>query len=279
MDIGDYCNQPRPLKEIPVVPVLPTVKDALDYNMCHANRGYCLIIENENFSKEHLATKGLSRRYGSEVDSQQLTQTFEMLGFYTVLKKDSTLNELFLTLKQFAAVDHSENDCFVCIVLTHGEHGKLYARDGRYPIDNLFQYFLGTSCPSLVGKPKLFFIQACQGSRLDPGVIVQDSNDTAAFYKIPTYADFMIAYSTIPGFYSFRNTEKGCWFIRALVQTLQQYHQDYDILTLMTIVCQRVAYDYSSRAVLPEMSHMKQVPCITSMLTRRVFLFPKSISL
>ena len=28
-------------------------------------------------------------------------------------------------------------------------------------------------------------------------------------YKIPSHADFLIAYSTIPGFYSWRNTTAG----------------------------------------------------------------------
>ena len=263
---------------MPAIPVLSTVKDALDYNMRHLNRGFCLILENENFSQQSPSTRGLGRRIGSAVDSQQLMDTFQGLGFQVILRKDLGMKALRLTLKQVASLDHTNSDCFVCIVLTHGDHGILYASDNRYPIDNLFKYFLGNVCPTLVGKPKMFFIQACQGNRLDPGVIVQaDAHDSAGFFKIPTYADFLIAYSSIPGFYSFRNTEKGCWFIRALVQSLQEFHQHYDLLTIMTIVCQRVAYDYQSQAVTPEMSHMKQVPCITSMLTRRVFLYPKTI--
>ena len=31
-------------------------------------------------------------------------------------------------------------------------------------------------------------------------------------YKIPSHADFLIAYSTIPGFYSWRNTTAGKYF-------------------------------------------------------------------
>jgi hypothetical protein len=52
---------------------------------------------------------------------------------------------------------------------------------------------------------QLFFIQACQGDKLDGGIVVRrenttetDSNSTHS-YSIPVHADFLIAYSTIPG--------------------------------------------------------------------------------
>ena len=41
-------------------------------------------------------------------------------------------------------------------------------------------------------------------------------------YKIPLHADFLIAYSTIPGFYSWRNTTAGSWFVQALCHVLQR---------------------------------------------------------
>lgn len=272
MDAGDYCD--------PVVaPVLTTHIDALDYNMCHKYRGVCLILNNENFAP-HGITKHLTPRVGSDIDADALSSLFAKLGFDVYVRKDMTISKIRETLKQIALLDHSENDCFVCLVLTHGDHGNLYAYDGRYAIDHLFNNFLGDRCTTLVGKPKLFFIQACQGDRLDRGVVVSsDALDAAHYFKIPTYADFMIAYSTLPGFYSFRNTEKGSWFIRALVQVIHEYHLSFDLLTMMTFVCHRVAYYYSSNAATPEQTGMKQVPCITSMLTRRVFLHPKVIHL
>lgn len=262
-----------------MLPTLRTPIDSLDYNMCHKYRGICLILNNENFSS-HGITRTLTKRVGSDVDCDSLQNQFAKLGFEVVVRNDLTASQIKQTLKQISSLDHTENDCFVCFVLTHGDHGHLYAYDGRYAIDHLFNNFLGDNCPSLVGKPKLFFVQACQGSKLDPGVVVSvDALDAAHYFKIPTYADFMIAYSTLPGFYSFRNTERGSWFARALVQVLHDYHHEYDLLSMMTIVCHRVAYYFSSNAATPHLSGMKQVPCITSMLTRRVFLHPKTLQL
>lgn len=51
------------------------------------------------------------------------------------------------------------------------------------------------------------FLQACQGDRLDPGVTLMKRTETDSgpmSYRIPVHADFLIAYSTIPGmFFSF----------------------------------------------------------------------------
>jgi hypothetical protein len=47
-------------------------------------------------------------------------------------------------------------------VLSHGREGYIYATDKLVPLEMLTQPFKGDKCPSLVGKPKLFFIQVNQ---------------------------------------------------------------------------------------------------------------------
>jgi len=99
-------------------------------------------------------------------------------------------------------MDHSEHDCLVVVVLSHGELGLLYAYDVAYKADSLWHYFTADRCQSLAGKPKLFFIQACQGDKLDPGINLKERTETdglAQTFRIPTQADFLIAYSTVPG--------------------------------------------------------------------------------
>lgn len=103
-----------------------------------------------------------------------------------------------------ANVDHKEHDCLLISILSHGELGYIYAYDTHYKLESIWNYFTASRCPSLAGKPKLFFIQACQGDRLDGGVILSrtetDSADNQSMaYKIPIHADFLIAYSTVPG--------------------------------------------------------------------------------
>ena len=57
-------------------------------------------------------------------------------------------------------MDHKDYACFCCFVLTHGNDRCLKTVDGLgMTIKDLTDYFKGDSCPDLVGKPKLFFIQ------------------------------------------------------------------------------------------------------------------------
>jgi len=59
-----------------------------------------------------------------------------------------------------SAEDHSDADCVTVTVMSHGtDNGFLYARDVQYPVDTLWNPFNAENCPSLAGKPKLFFVQ------------------------------------------------------------------------------------------------------------------------
>ena len=53
------------------------------------------------------------------------------------------------------------------------ENGLLYGYDSNYRLDrHVIQALLPQNCPSLAGKPKLIFVQACQGSETDDGAMV-----------------------------------------------------------------------------------------------------------
>jgi len=61
---------------------------------------------------------------------------------------------------------HKDADMFVMFVLSHGEDGHFYTLDGKkISIDKIVNSFDAHECPALRGKPKLFFIQACQGGK------------------------------------------------------------------------------------------------------------------
>ena len=60
-------------------------------------------------------------------------------------------------LREAASLNHSNYDCLVVAILTHGINGKLYSTDGDLiPIDDLTKYYDGLNCPALIGKPKVF---------------------------------------------------------------------------------------------------------------------------
>lgn len=243
--------------------------NSFEYKMNHKHRGFALIFNHEHFD-ENL---DLDSREGTNVDSTNLQKQFKNLGFYSLVFKDLTFSNVYNKLKQLSEVNHEHMDCIAVIILTHGDLGCLYARDTHYNLNKFVRLFSANMCSSLAGKPKLFFIQACQGSMSDAGTtLVSDQFDSKhKSYSIPNHADFLIAQSTIPGFYSWRHPKNGSWFIQSLCKALRIYGDRFDLLTILTITCQYVATEFqSTNPYDKQMDGRKQIPCITSMLTRIV---------
>ncbi|XP_014276159.1 caspase-1 [Halyomorpha halys] len=265
-------------------------KDSLFYKMDHTSAGVAFIFNHEKFIMPHLRD-----RTGTQEDCSNLRKCFELLGFSVTVYQDLEIKEFMQRIEKIAELDYSDMDCLVICVLSHGESGVIYAKDAAFTHEDLWGPFTADKCKSLAGKPKLFFIQACQGTRLDPGLTLKAEVDSSPSYKIPIHADFLIAYSTIPGpkfrlsersskifqffkwlpgiiknrFYSWRNTGKGSWFVQALAIELKENGFRYDILTLLTFVNRRVAVDFESYVPGDRVMHaQKQIPCITTMLTR-----------
>ena len=60
--------------------------------------------------------------------------------------------------------------------MTHGDQaGILYTFDSIINVEELWRPFTGDKCTSLIGKPKLYFIQACRGHMVDPGALLESS--------------------------------------------------------------------------------------------------------
>ena len=63
-------------------------------------------------------------------------------------------------LKAVSKTDHSSYDCLVVCILTHGGHGNILHGTDKKPkkpltVEKATEYFNGTNCPSLIGKPKV----------------------------------------------------------------------------------------------------------------------------
>lgn len=240
-------------------------RDAEEYNMSHPRRGVALIFNHQFFDR-------LSARSGSSKDCYNLSDQLRLLGFEIQIHNDLSYSQLSGVLNEMARKDHSSADCLLVAVMSHGEPGLLYSRDRKYPATHLWSYFTGDKCHSLIGKPKLFFIQACRGEKVDPGASVDDTDGYSMSYTIPIEADILVAYSTPEGYYSWRNPSQGSWFIQALCEELRLHGRTRDLMTLLTFVCRRVAIDYCSNVPgNEEMDLRKQIPSITTMLTRLVY--------
>ena len=111
-----------------------------------------------NFLSEHLTS-----RHGADADTSNLMNLFTQLRFQVEVHRDVTAETMESLLLTMSLVDHSEYDALVCCILTHGKLGVVYTSDGReVEILSIANFFTDSHCSTLRGKPKLFFIQACQ---------------------------------------------------------------------------------------------------------------------
>lgn len=255
------------------------------YKMDHTRRGVAVVFDIHHF-------KHLRYRSGSKRDSSMLKTTLSELGFYVKVLSNANSAEIKNVLLTEAAKDHSDADCFLCIFLSHGDDGIVYGSDGDYdekdtqiPLQELFDLFRGDRCPSLVGKPKIFIVQACRGSKFEEGVslVEVDAASTQNIYEveegtkptIPSGADFLISYSTSEGYFSHRDTCLGSWFIQDLVKVMKEYGSSTEFTTLLTYVNSLVAKRAVERCLQKELVGKKQMPCFLSMLTKQLIFTPK----
>ncbi|XP_065736300.1 caspase-8 isoform X1 [Phocoena phocoena] len=252
------------------------------YRMKSKPRGYCLIFNNYDFSiarKDVPKLHSIKDRNGTDLDAEALRKTFNELHFEIVHYKDYTAKKICEVLKSYQSMDHNNKDCFICCILSHGDKGIIYGSDGQEaPIYELTSYFTGSKCPSLLGKPKIFFIQACQGDNYQRGIAVETDSEQKETYLemdsslqkryIPDEADFLLGMATVNNCVSYRSTMEGTWYIQSLCQSLRERcPRGEDILTILT----KVNFEVSNKDDKKNMG--KQMPQPTFTLRKKLF-FP-----
>ncbi|XP_006918975.1 caspase-6 isoform X1 [Pteropus alecto] len=256
------------------------------YKMDHRRRGIALIFNHERFFW-HLT---LPERRGTSADRDNLKRRFSDLGFEVKCFNDLKAEELLLKIHEASNSSHVDADCFLCVFLSHGEDNHIYAYDAKIEIQTLTGLFKGDKCQSLVGKPKIFIIQACRGNQHDVPVRPFDAVDhrtdqlganvtqvdAASVYTLPAGADFLMCYSVAEGYYSHRETVNGSWYIQDLCEMLGTFGSSLEFTELLTLVNRKVSRRRVDFCKDPSAIGKKQVPCFASMLTKKLYFFPKS---
>ncbi|KAM6348541.1 caspase-10 isoform 1-T1 [Alca torda] len=244
------------------------------YKMDGPHRGFCLVINNVEFDRS------LQERKGSCKDAEELERVFTWLGLDVKTYKNLTswqIKDLMRTWQHLQ--DHKDRDCFICCILSHGESGAIYGKDEELvSIRTIMSHFTAKQCPQLFEKPKLFFIQACQGKEIQRPVYVEADaqipelpsmqQSVSPSESIPEEADFLLGMATIDGYASFRHVQQGAWYIQSLCSKLQLLvPRGEDILSILT----EVNEDVGRR--VDRLGTKKQMPQPAYTL-RRKLIFP-----
>lgn len=245
------------------------------YLLTHKPHGLCVVINNEEFTWN-------KKRTGSHEDERALSETFTSLGFNVEIYKDLKSAEMKSLLKETGRRDFRNEDALVVCVLSHGEKDCVYGSDDvEVSLRDITRPFTSFNASTLAGKPKLFFIQACQGTGYQGGSLpdvpkpeevpepqhLEEDAGPVPGETVPWGADFLLGMATVPECKSFRSTRTGSIYIQELCKQLNASAQSTemdDILTVLTRVNRNV-----SKGVF--MSY-KQMPEPKYTLTKKVVL-------
>ena len=298
------------------------------YEMTSNPRGICVIISNKKFTR-------MTARQGTEIDQARLEATFKKLGFIIKRYEDLNVKDMVGVMKDVSILDHSKYQALVICILSHGGEDFIFRKDDQQPgtsqrqpvqregdrqiqgnfvygvddnvipIRYLTMYFKSSKCKTLANKPKLFFIQACQGENMDTGVLMSsdlqqdgpsvadiidmdvdpmplpqeeemDATPHAADNKkvIPDESDFLLGYATVFGYVSYRSQKSGSFYIKSLTENLNNFSDTLDLQGIMT----QVNHDVAEENIrLGEGDAKKQIPMVQSTLRKQLYFSPDNL--
>ena len=108
------------------------------------------------------------------------------------------------------------------------------------------------------------------------GIDVPDAPPPVKPVSVPLESDFLFAHSTVPGYYSWRNSTNGSWFIQSVAKVFKENADHMDLLKMLTRVNAMVSV-FESRSNNPIFKNKRQIPCIVSMLRRDLYFFPEKL--
>lgn len=133
-----------------------------DYKMTSRPRGPCLIINNIDFEADIFPT-----RKGSDEDARRFDDIFQQLGFTVIMRRNQTADQMRKLFKDVADECKPEHNALFVFILSHGSEHGIYGTDGMEVLleSEIISCFDNRNCKAMLGKPKVFVIQACRGSK------------------------------------------------------------------------------------------------------------------
>ena len=255
------------------LPVNPEEK----YEMDKFPHGIAIIVNNFEFYSLDPRLAPFSDRLGSCADEEHLYSTWEYLGYDVCVLRNLTAEDLVQRLRQISKQDHENYDSFVCCILSHGYPDGVYGADGlQVKIGDIANLFKPIECPTLAGKPKMFFIQACRGEKEDPGFVIEtdgkvrkNNREETFCDSLPEDCDFLFGFATPSGNSAWRNERYGTWYVSHLCEVLTNYYLHRDLLSMLTII------NFKVSEVFTNQGH-KQCPAPVHQLRKQVWFISRA---
>ena len=244
----------------------------------HAS-GFAIIISNDY---ANTPDPGLETLKGTHKDSQGMEDAFRSLNIATHKVHNITKFQLVALLSDAArCTEYPEGSkCIAFVFSGHGfDSNQIYMQDGKlmHITNEIIQPLLPFRAPHIGTIPKLFFIDACRGSRnITPVVVprsaggavqeIHQKGGTDATLQLPPEGNFLVAYSTMPEYHAYEMKGDGGVWMTTLAEKLRT-SQDY-VEVILSDVRKELLQKYQS----PGWRARMQQPETLSRLNEKVCL-------
>ncbi|XP_071960765.1 uncharacterized protein [Antedon mediterranea] len=208
------------------------------YRMRTRPRGVAVIID--NFPAEDI------NEDNSETD--KLRSVLIKLGFNVRIMKGLISLDIISALRFISMEDHRYVDCIVVVLLSKGSSnaGNVRGNDAiKVEIRQLTDIFTAANCPTLAGKPKLFFLQLLEDKTMKSvGKKDNDSSSKSDSLKdlIPDEEDFLLTVAGIPHTMLHESkTRAYTLYVSLLFDILENYARKLNLLDLLATVHSQVS--------------------------------------
>ena len=152
------------------------------------------------------------------------------MGLEITMLTNRTRETISLEAQRIANKDHPGYSLLVVGICTQCEDGDmLYASDGVYSLNNdLMPIFKPPNCPSLRGKPKIFFINSCSPVQEAKEVL---SDDVVAD-GTTNESDFLVVHCTVMRGKGFTNFNR-CFI--AILEKIFEENRDKNLLEIIRL--------------------------------------------
>ncbi|NXB16384.1 CFLAR regulator, partial [Rhagologus leucostigma] len=190
-------------------------------------------------------------------DTDVLEETFRGLGYEVHCHRYLNMNSINQTLLEVARWQkHRNYDSFICILVSRGNSQSIFCTDhafSGFPLEQIKKHFTADSCPGLLGKPKLFFIQSYivpENEQECNSLLEVDGNgeNISAKVTIPQAADILWSHCKVDVSTLERSPSSSSYYLRCLAELLRNPYKRKLCILAIHMELNKKVYDWNTTA-------------------------------
>ncbi|NWI39940.1 CFLAR regulator, partial [Picathartes gymnocephalus] len=190
-------------------------------------------------------------------DTDVLEETFKGLGYDVHCHRYLNMNSMNQTFLEVARWQKHKNcDSFICILVSRGNSQSIFCTDhtfSGFPLEQIKKYFTADSCPGLLGKPKLFFIQSYvvpENEQECTSLLEVDGNgeNISAKVTIPHAADIFWSHCKVDVSTLEQSPTSSSYYLHCLAELLRNPYKRKLCMLAIHMELNKKVYDWNMTA-------------------------------